>query len=112
MDATLPSPVEPSTLRARRYLLRRDFKWAARGFARRFFEPIPFPAEAAQRLARLYKEGEVVHVMRSVGVLNFLYLAWALLYNGLPPLRAAIGLAYSFGARSAGSCGAARWTSG
>lgn len=96
MDETLASPVEPSTLRARRYLLKRDFKVAARSFARRFFEPIPFPAEAAQRLARLYKDGEVVHVMRSVGALNFLYLAWALLYNGLPPLRAAIGLAYSF----------------
>ncbi|MGC4113867.1 MAG: 1-acyl-sn-glycerol-3-phosphate acyltransferase [Myxococcales bacterium] len=96
MDETLPTAVDPSTLRARRYLLKRDFKVAERSFARRFFEPIPFPTEAAQRLARLYKDGEVVHVMRSVGVLNFLYLAWALLYNGLPPLRAAIGLAFSF----------------
>lgn len=76
--------------------LRRDFGLVARRFAARFFTAIAFPAEGAQELARKSEQGEVVHVMRSVSALSFFYLAWSLVRLKLPPLRAAIGLKWSF----------------
>jgi glycerol-3-phosphate O-acyltransferase len=76
--------------------LRRDFGLFARRFAARYFDPVPFPAEAAKELSGLTERGEVVHVMRSAGALCFLYLAWSLLKLELPPLRAVTGLKWSF----------------
>jgi glycerol-3-phosphate O-acyltransferase len=76
--------------------VQRDFGLLSRAVAARYFEPIPFPKEGEALLSRLSKEGEVVHVMRSSGVLNFLYLAYALICRRLPPLRAAIGLRWTF----------------
>ena len=77
-------------------LLDRDLGVFARAFADKYFVPIPFPRDGAELLARLSREGEVVHVMRSAGMLSFLYLAWALLIERLPPLRATTGLRWSF----------------
>lgn len=76
--------------------LDREFGPFSRAFAERFFVPIPFPREGGELLSRLSGEGEVVHVMRSAGMLNFLYLAWALVLHRLPPLRAVLGLRWSF----------------
>jgi glycerol-3-phosphate O-acyltransferase len=50
------------------------------------------PAEAGPELVALSRRGSVVFVMRSAGVLNFLFLAWLLRQLGLPPLRVALGL--------------------
>jgi glycerol-3-phosphate O-acyltransferase len=59
----------------------------------RWFRPVHVPHEAPRELADLARRGSVVFVMRTAGVLNFLYLAWLLRALGLPPLRAALGLA-------------------
>lgn len=72
--------------------LERFFGPVLRRFARRFFEPVRFPPEAEERLARVAREGYVVHVMPASGYLRFLYLLWALIRRGLPPLRAAMGV--------------------
>jgi glycerol-3-phosphate O-acyltransferase len=58
----------------------------------RWFRPVRVPREAGHDLADLARRGSVVFVMRSAGVLNFLYLAWLLRQLRLPPLRAALGL--------------------
>jgi glycerol-3-phosphate O-acyltransferase len=50
------------------------------------------PREAPQDLAELSQRGSLVFVMRSAGLLNFLYLAWLLRRLCLPRLRAALGL--------------------
>lgn len=65
---------------------------ARSGLLDRWFRPVQVPHEAARELADLARQGSVVFVMRSAGVLNFLYLAWLLRVLGLPPLRAALGL--------------------
>ncbi len=58
----------------------------------RWFRPIRIPHDSAHELADLARRGSIVFVMRSAGVLNFLFLAWLLRQMGLPPLRAALGL--------------------
>lgn len=59
----------------------------------RWFRPIRVPHGAGDELTALAQRGSVVFVMRSAGVLNFLYLAWLVRQLGLPALRAALGLA-------------------
>ncbi|HTP28882.1 MAG TPA: 1-acyl-sn-glycerol-3-phosphate acyltransferase [Anaeromyxobacteraceae bacterium] len=49
--------------------------------------------EAEHELANLSGQGSIVFVMRSAGLLNYLFLSWLLRQRGLPPLRAAFGLA-------------------
>jgi glycerol-3-phosphate O-acyltransferase len=58
----------------------------------RWFRRVNQPREAPQDLAELSRQGSLVFVMRSAGLLNFLYLAWLLRRLHLPPLRAALGL--------------------
>ncbi len=74
----------------------RELGLFSRLFARRYFDAVAFSDDVAKRLATLSAHGEVVHIMRSVGVLPFFYLAYFLIRAGLPPLRAAIGLRFSF----------------
>jgi glycerol-3-phosphate O-acyltransferase len=50
------------------------------------------PSDAADELAAAARQGSVVFVMRSAGLLNFLFLAWISRRFALPPLRAALGL--------------------
>jgi glycerol-3-phosphate O-acyltransferase len=59
------------------------------GFLGRWFEPVKIPRDACATLAELAARGSLVFVMRSHGLLNFLYLRWFLRRSGLPPLRAA-----------------------
>ena len=61
----------------------------APGLLGRWFEPVKVPRDAAATLAELAARGSLVFVMRSAGLLNFLYLRWFLRRSGLPPLRAA-----------------------
>jgi glycerol-3-phosphate O-acyltransferase len=75
-----PSPAAARTAPARFSLLDR------------WFRPVRVPHEASRELADLSRRGSVVFVMRSAGVLNFLFLAWLLRRMSLPPLRAALGL--------------------
>ncbi|MFZ5469143.1 MAG: 1-acyl-sn-glycerol-3-phosphate acyltransferase [Myxococcota bacterium] len=63
-----------------------------RALAARYFEPVRFPAEASAQLAQLHSQGFVVHVMRTTSWVNYLYLTWALLRRGLPPVRAVVNL--------------------
>ncbi len=76
--------------------LRRDFSVFSRAFGRRYFEPIPLPEEGTKTFSELAAKGEIVHVMRRVSAISFLYLAWWLLRRALPPLRAAIGMGWSY----------------
>src|SRR5512146_1190779 len=48
--------------------------------------------DAQHELSDLVKRGSVVFVMRSAGVLNFLFMAWLVRRWRLPVLRAALGL--------------------
>ncbi len=63
-----------------------------RAFLGYFFEPVDFPDEAARELAELHRRGTVVCVMRSAGILNYLYFNWAFARRGLPLARAVVGL--------------------
>jgi len=58
----------------------------------RYFEPVRFPPEAEAELRALHEKGFVIHVMRSTAWVNYLYLVWALVRRGLPPVRAVVNL--------------------
>ncbi|MBK9518847.1 MAG: 1-acyl-sn-glycerol-3-phosphate acyltransferase [Anaeromyxobacter sp.] len=62
-----------------------------RGLLGRLFSPVQVPPDAAAELAALAARGSLVVVMRSSGLLSYLYLKWLLRRLGLPPLRAAQG---------------------
>lgn len=68
-----------------------------RGVLARWFEPVRVTRDAPRELRELAAKGSLVFVMRSAGLLNFLYLRWFLRRNGLPPLRAAQGFRGLFG---------------
>lgn len=67
------------------------------GLLGRWFEPVKVPRDAGRTLHDLSTRGSLVFVMRSPGLLNFLYLRWFLRRSGLPPLRAAQGFPGLFG---------------
>jgi len=69
-----------------------------RGWLGRLFASVQVPPDAAAELRDLASRGSLVVVMRSSGLLNFLYLRWLLRRLGLPPLRAAQGFKGFFGA--------------
>ena len=56
-----------------------------------WFAPVKIPRDAPETLRGLAARGSLVFVMRSSGLLHFLYLRWFLRRAGLPPLRAAQG---------------------
>jgi glycerol-3-phosphate O-acyltransferase len=72
--------------------LRTEFGPLGRALGRRFFAPVRFPESGAEALARLSRQGFVVHVMRTSGWLPYGYLDWALVSHGLPPVRATANL--------------------
>lgn len=72
--------------------LRREFGPAGRWLARRYFEAVRFPQPAVDELKALHHKGFVVHVMRTTAWVNFLYLHWAMVRCGLPPVRAVVNL--------------------
>jgi glycerol-3-phosphate O-acyltransferase len=67
------------------------------GLLGRWFAPVKVPRDASRTLRDLAARGSLVFVMRSPGLLNFLYLRWFLRRSGLPPLRAAQGFHGFFG---------------
>ncbi|MBX5484188.1 MAG: 1-acyl-sn-glycerol-3-phosphate acyltransferase [Myxococcaceae bacterium] len=69
-----------------------EFGPLMRRIGERYFEGVRFPPEAEQDLRRLHEQGFVVHVMRSTSWVNYLYLTWALLRRGMPPVRAVVNL--------------------
>src|SRR5687768_1607898 len=72
--------------------LESEFGPALRAFGRRYFEAVRFGAEAEGELSALAQKGFVVHVMRTTSWVNFLYVAWAMVRRGLPPVRAVVNL--------------------
>lgn len=72
--------------------LRREFGPAGRALAARFFSRVRFSPEDEAEWRRLNEQGFVVHVMRTTAWVNYLYLAWALVTRGLPPVRAVVNL--------------------
>lgn len=72
--------------------IKREFGPMGRSLARRYFEDVRFTQSAQQELKDLTSRGFVVHVMRTDAWINFLYLTWALIRRGLPPIRAVVGL--------------------
>ena len=73
-------------------LLHEEIGPVGRALAARYFTPVRFPQESVETLQSLHAQGFVVHVMRTSAWLNFLFLAWALVRRGLPPLRAIANL--------------------
>lgn len=69
-----------------------EFGPVGRLLASRYFEDVRFPPEAESELTRLSEQGFVVHVMRTTAWVNYLYLSWALIKRGLPPIRAVVNL--------------------
>jgi glycerol-3-phosphate O-acyltransferase len=63
-----------------------------RWVASRYFQPVRFSPDAQTQLHELSERGFVVHVMRTTSWVNYLYLAWALVQRGLPPVRAVVNL--------------------
>ena len=72
--------------------LREEIGPFGRTMARRYFEPVRFPQSAVETLQRLSGNALVVHVMRTTAWVNYLYLSWALVKHGLPPVRAVVNL--------------------
>lgn len=72
--------------------LHREFGPAGRWMSRRYFEPVRFAQGAVDELKALHQKGFVVHVMRTTAWVNFLYLHWAMVRRGLPPVRAVVNL--------------------
>jgi glycerol-3-phosphate O-acyltransferase len=72
--------------------LHREFGPAGRWMSRRYFEPVRFAQGAVDELNALHQKGFVVHVMRTTAWVNFLYLHWAMVRRGLPPVRAVVNL--------------------
>lgn len=64
------------------------FRW----LFNRFFGPVHFPEDAQERLEDLASRGTIVYVMRSAGILNFLYFNWAFARRGLPLAKAVLGI--------------------
>ncbi|HLL53259.1 MAG TPA: glycerol-3-phosphate acyltransferase, partial [Myxococcaceae bacterium] len=69
-----------------------EFGPVLRAVATRYFEGVRFPPEAEAELRQLHQQGFVVHVMRTTAWVNYLYLTWALVKRGLPPVRAVVNL--------------------
>jgi glycerol-3-phosphate O-acyltransferase len=63
-----------------------------RALAAHYFVDVRFPPEGESQLRLLSEQGFVVHVMRMTAWVNYLYLAWALVKRGLPPIRAVVNL--------------------
>ena len=57
-----------------------------------YFETVRFTTNADKELAALSDKGLVIHVMRTTSWINYLYLAWTLVWRGLPPIRAVVNL--------------------
>lgn len=68
--------------------LRAEFGPVGRALCTRFFEPVRFSRSSVDELTKLEVSGFVVHVMRTQGWINYLYLDWALAQRGLKPIRA------------------------
>ncbi len=71
---------------------REEFGPFGRWLAFRYFEDVRFAPAAADELRKLHEKGHVVHVMRTTSWINYLYLTWALIRRGLPPIRAVVNL--------------------
>ncbi|MGQ0503929.1 MAG: 1-acyl-sn-glycerol-3-phosphate acyltransferase [Myxococcaceae bacterium] len=79
-------------LETRQQAVRAELGPVIRMIASRYFESVRFPVERVDELARLHEQGFVVHVMRTTAWINFIYLTWALITRGLPPVRAVVNL--------------------
>ncbi len=73
-------------------VLKQEFGPVGRELGERFFEAIRFPQGGLDELSELSKKGFVVHVMRTTAWVNYLFLHWALIRRGLPPIRAVVNL--------------------
>ena len=67
------------------------------GLLGRWFAPIRLPEDLERQLTALSRQGSVVYVMRSSGLINYLYLKWLLRQLRLPPLRVAVNFVGLFG---------------
>lgn len=77
-------PTDAATVTAR-------FGPISRRIFRRFFDPVAFPEETRERIAELAQQGGLVYVMRSAGMLNYLYFVWAFSRRQLPLPTAVVG---------------------
>jgi glycerol-3-phosphate O-acyltransferase len=87
VDASIAKPEAEVTPQ-----LHHEFGPWGRWLSRRYFEPVRFPQTAVDELAALHQKGFVVHIMRTTAWVNFLYLHWAMVRRGLPPVRAVVNL--------------------
>ncbi len=73
-------------------VLKHEFGPIGRELAERYFEQIRFPQSGIDEIQDLSKRGFVIHVMRTTAWVNYLFLHWALIRRGLPPIRAVVNL--------------------
>ncbi len=85
-DAIQPRPIKGDPV------LKEEFGPIGRELAERFFEAVRFPQPGVEELHALSRRGFVVHVMRTTAWVNYLFLHWALVRRGLPPIRAVVNL--------------------
>jgi glycerol-3-phosphate O-acyltransferase len=70
---------------------------ARRSVLDRWFGPIRLPEDLERSLSGLSRQGSVVFVMRSSGLINYLYVKWLVRRMRLPPLRVAVNFVGLFG---------------
>jgi len=70
---------------------------ARRSWLDRWFGAIRLPEELERGLTALSRQGSVVFVMRSSGLINYLYVKWLVRRMRLPPLRVAVNFVGLFG---------------
>src|SRR4051794_954417 len=73
-------------------VLKQEFGPIGRELGERYFEQIRIPQAGIDELNDLSRRGFVVHVMRTTAWVNYLFLHWALIRRGLPPIRAVVNL--------------------
>jgi glycerol-3-phosphate O-acyltransferase len=73
-------------------VLKHEFGSLGRNLAERYFEAVRVPQQGVDELRQLSEKGFVVHVMRTTAWVNYLFLHWALVRRGLPPVRAVVNL--------------------
>jgi glycerol-3-phosphate O-acyltransferase len=72
--------------------LRHEFGPIGRALGRRYCPHVRVGPAAEAELRRLSTEGFVVHVQRTAAWVSFLYLAWLLVSQSLPPIRAVVNM--------------------
>ena len=90
------SPEKTDTQISAAAALNDDFGCFSKRVAERYFTSIPIQDQTISTIREAEKNGDVVHVMHTSNILGALFLTWLLPFQGLKPLRTAIGIERPF----------------